>query len=409
MDRFCSKCGAVLNQNNGRCPVCQPAVSDSSATQKKTPKPKNVILVASVLLFLAGIVVIFAVVFSSKNSEEKNLKSKLGNFTEKKIAEFYYDDFNSDGIGEAFAVVSNDKEKDCYRDAEIWYVSTGKVEMITPAEMTRANGLIHDNKQTYVSIEILQADTHRSYIYGSTAPDEYYEPDFSRKYSDVHQDGDNIAAVDENGNAVMVFDSTRPAEEFLEATDADFKHLEEVAELFLFNNNFDCEKNDMGYAVSAVMDFFINLYPDYTGENVEIDFDNIDPLKRVTKEQSSSEDYYDANWSGFSRAKAEKVEWIIKNILNIEIDRNYQSNKTYYHDGYYYCDNAIGGMEELYIHKVDSSEKLDDGKYKIKLKLYVQSYDNNPKYFGEEELIAALKNIDGKREWSFYKITSNNN
>lgn len=107
---------------------------------------------------------VFATFEWTNESEDKNtlatiqdsedeLKGKLKNGTNKSILHFYYDDFDSNGEYEAFAVVGEAEEDNWYYNADVWFVSCDTVLAVKSGIYGYANGILEGEKYTFVSLE----------------------------------------------------------------------------------------------------------------------------------------------------------------------------------------------------------------------------------------------------------------
>lgn len=382
-------------------------------------------------------------------THEKRLRRTLTEITEKPIIEFSYDDFNNDGTKEAFAVAGNGNE-DGFNSAEVWFVSDGAIENLKDNAEGSLNGIVSENNIKYLSVEIKDGDSSHSYIYGVKAKNKSYEPEYSGKYSGVHQDGDRILTADnieihfndyipgqtatnETVTAENPTENTGKTEaptektektksrtsesatkksssRFLEPTSSDFDTLVNkyyhwvcvnfYKDYFSFDSSTCSVKDAIDKMISPMIPSF-GLFDNYFG------FDNKysesisaynsptrDPKNKVAENLDVFYANPDKYWMGCVKIDAEKVDWLMKNILNVTPDHNYVSNDSYYYDGYYYCATGQGG-DGCNVPTVSGKERLSDGKYKMTF-----NYGNNH----STEIVVALKNIDGKREWSFYNI-----
>ena len=120
-----------------------------------------------------------------------------------------------------------------------------------------------------------------------------------------------------------------------------------------------------------------------------------DPLGTIAK----NDDYLI-----FFKAKASKMDWIIKNVFNKTPSHkksvvNSLWKDAYYYEGYYYLPSTICGEEGLLDCKIVSKKINSNGVYTIKYKITELGFD-----YGTYKLTACLKKIDGKRIWSIYTI-----
>ncbi len=199
----------------------------------------------------------------------------------------------------------------------------------------------------------------------------------------------------------------------LVATDADFANLEALlhsvinCEIGLIYNSTDSD------AYQTVLKYLFGdfglapLYYHIFNESAEYvwasnsNFDNspdskIDPLKKFGRNYS------------YGVVSADKLDWIIKNIFNVEPDRNRAT--LYYGDyctGYYYNNNYYftcgdGGFIGYAPPEISESVQNGDGSYSVTYDLYYE-YDY-AEYDGTQEAVCVLKDINGKRQWTFTSI-----
>lgn len=200
--------------------------------------------------------------------------------------------------------------------------------------------------------------------------------------------------------------------QFLVATEKDFKKLgveflDQYAWLYysgeiLHTCNF--EKMDAKTFFDKVFSIgsgWSPIYEYYFGEIKSIEYSaKADPKGRFKVAQGEENDN---NTGCYFKYSAEKVDWIIKNVFNITPNRKckFTDTRNYYYDGYYYIAENGGYGGGLYSYRIKSHRQLSDGKYELDLE--IKYYDNN-KVADAGKIIAALKNIDGKRVWSFYSM-----
>ena len=169
---------------------------------------------------------------------------------------------------------------------------------------------------------------------------------------------------------------------YLEATDDDFAELLKIDDLWLSEksgefgySDFDCNTRTTKEAFeNDIRGFCWDLYMTYFNEDTIIN----------------------------NSAPAENVEWIMKNILNMKnIDRNYQSDISFYNDGFYYFSYTSNITIPAYHCEIQSKEKIENNKYKIVLNNYIKSEGTLDTV---TELVVGLKEIDSKRVWSFFSV-----
>ena len=207
--------------------------------------------------------------------------------------------------------------------------------------------------------------------------------------------------------------------ELIEATEEEIYSLES-SELILghwapFDDiNFNYETSSM----EMVLDHFIVhlggtfMYPEYTKET-KYEGNTPDPMNYFDAKE------YDIYKYTYYIAEKENVDWVAKNIFNInnfDCDKlEYESNngdkivQCYLYNGKYYSSYLMCGYEPEFEYKVSGYKKLSDGKYEVYFDKIVsewaaRSLEDQPNAL---TITAGLKNIDGKRVWSYYKIVGN--
>ncbi|MBQ7956993.1 MAG: zinc ribbon domain-containing protein [Clostridia bacterium] len=149
-------------------------------------------IIVAIVAIIVGCTVGIKTYVTNKQTEEINsLTAILKKNTEKPIIEIYLEDYDNDNINEAFAIVGVSTEKgDHYFDADVWFVSEKKIQMIAGSIKGTSNGIIKSGKKKYISFEnaAYGDDTTYSFIYGvkDGVP---FESETSGKYHKVHRDG----------------------------------------------------------------------------------------------------------------------------------------------------------------------------------------------------------------------------
>lgn len=164
----------------------------------------------------------------------------------------------------------------------------------------------------------------------------------------------------------------------LDVTKSDIDNLEKIIneKYFSFTNSYDyADCSDEEFVRYLMISLFCN--------NEISQSDNKDPLNKL-------------QWN--YKVDGEYLDWISQNIFHKKISHNYNSDFGYYYNGYYYyMIEGIGGMDETY--SIVSCEKRADNKYNIKGIL--DFHENGEQY--NFYIIADLQELNGKREWTFYK------
>ena len=237
----------------------------------------------------------------------------------------------------------------------------------------------------------------------------------------------------EKGSEITITVNDRPTTpsdgeeeiEFLEATEDEIRDIENDDVVWGYCGdfdkvNYDCKTDDMEMVLSnfIIIDGCGINFPDYIEtlrpENVNVP----DPRKCFLQVGpfSNDQDYY------YIYASASQIDWVAKNIFNVkstdfnEHKRYYENNgekvevlSSYKYGDYYYAEAPAKGFIPQYYYKVSSYNRLPDGKYEILLDRVKSEYAND--YATEKKnaskIIAGLKDIDGKRVWSYYKIVGN--
>ncbi len=225
-------------------------------------------------------------------------------------------------------------------------------------------------------------------------------------YRDIEQLG-FICEWDNGSIEAMTLPSINSDDtERLVATNSDFEKLEDMLEelYFIHDEEFDssttkfenvfCPFITQGYGSWGYEYFFgedgEELYYTYNGTTAKPD-----PKDRLYFEYNDIKDYY------YYKLDADNVDWISRNIYNVEPDHSMDIGGDmgmYYYNGYYYIKSGdagyIGHSADITDYKV-----LSDGKYYVTVYYNVgEGYEQNYNY-----MVVDLKNIDGKNQWSFYK------
>ena len=120
-----------------------------------------------------------------------------------------------------------------------------------------------------------------------------------------------------------------------------------------------------------------------------------------------------AKYYAYNRFDGDKVDWILKNILNVKPDHSYNSNKVhlgddldygfscYYHDGYYYYSDGDGGGASPRP-KLDFKTKKSNGDYVFKLSEY--DLEDDSKLVSTYIVTAQLNQVDGYKVWKLISI-----
>lgn len=223
---------------------------------------------------------------------------------------------------------------------------------------------------------------------------------------------------------------TKMNPQFLEATEQEIKDIENGPLVFRYWGNldevsYDSETATMSDALRIfITDFFGSFrFREYIHERISKSGSE-DPLRYFDYS------YFDGtetvhSWKPYYYASKEEVDWVAKNLLNVKsMDFEKYINKThdsedkdyvqiYYHNGNYYSRHRDSGYTPVFEYKVSGHKRLADGKYEVYLdRKYTDlaTEEEKQKYPEKEKvvtLVAALKELHGKRVWSYYKVSGN--
>jgi len=112
------------------------------------------------------------------------------------------------------------------------------------------------------------------------------------------------------------------------------------------------------------------------------------------------------NSFALEKMNGEKADWFLTNILNTKPNHNLTVETTegtmeYYNGDYYHIAEGIGLGDAGPEYTLSNYKKLDGNKYLIETTDY--NYDGNP--LGSSSYTVGLKIVDGKKIWSFYKVS----
>ena len=235
----------------------------------------------------------------------------------------------------------------------------------------------------------------------------------------------------EKGSEITITVNDRPTTatdgeeeiEFLEATEDEIRNIENDEVVWGYCGdfdevNYDCETDDMEMVLSnfIIIDGCGINFQEYIEVLRPENGKEPDPRKCFAQVFDNQVYYY------YEYASASQVDWVAKNIFNVK-STDFNEHKRYYdNDGeevevlssykygdYYYAEAPAKGFIPQYDYKVSSYNRLPDGKYEILLDRVKSEYasDLSTEKKNASKIIAGLKNIDGKRVWSYYKIVGN--
>ena len=231
---------------------------------------------------------------------------------------------------------------------------------------------------------------------------------------DVKVDNDDESAIDKvdinskpgDKPIELPSENSKPSgSDFIEATDEDFEKLRGMlCNLKPFLMQFEYSSTDVDAYKTLLSElshpfgditFYYYMYGEY-GERVYINEYNKnakpDPLNKLGQ--------------CYEIYPADKLDWILINIFNVTPDRenatvvNEYGTELYYYDGNYYIAAGDGGdicTEHL---EIVDKQIGENNVYTVKYSI-VSSENVVLKTYKTE---CALKNIDGEKYWSIYKI-----
>ncbi len=195
--------------------------------------------------------------------------------------------------------------------------------------------------------------------------------------------------------------------EYFEAEKSDFKDLENMLKGLNYIADLEFDSSTVNFE-----DIFLCLISDSyyffedTAEEIYDDSDKkADPQKKLYRYDVNEEkDKY-----SYFKLKGNDIDWISKNIYNIEpnhsidMDTLYYDNGNFYilaSDGYVYYDDGytISCKNEKYTVDIMNYKHYKNGRYYITVEYSYNSDERSINY-----MEAALKNIDGRRQWTIYK------
>lgn len=206
------------------------------------------------------------------------------------------------------------------------------------------------------------------------------------------------------------------AESPASVSDADRKHLEEMLtgimdfankkyspEPLYFFYNFDQRKSEFR-ALEFLLDEARGTADRYSKL---LNLGTISTEYKNTKQADPLNKYGDSNGNySYKVYDGEKVDYLIKNVLNTELDHDYQiiiKEKVfeYYYQGKYYTpiDSYDIGKSEI---RIESFTQNKDGQYVVEYTYLAGQKEASAMSYSK--LTAEIKEMDGKRFWSIYRI-----
>ena len=403
--KFCAKCGTPV-------PVAQPAVTAPVAPSQPvaTPKAKKqksndkkkknlgLKITAAVLVVAVLICGIYSAVFGIKNSNETK----------------------GDGVTyiSDFPVLKNETEFMVYDEetfpAERYEIKVerfllgGVLKNVSSRseEFTRTSSdHIYDLSLENGEYRITLTDITATRTQESSADKQENTTASTTVIIDVTVDNDNPEALgkvtlDSKPGDKPQENNTATSTDFIEATDEDFENLTDLADnifgtgYFEGYDTFDCEKSSMDFVDNAIFTTYWTFY-EYIFDK-EIDRnpqESTDPLNKFGS-------------AGFTVLPKDDIKWLCENIFNLEFDENHNSDLGYVYGDYYYVLSFNAGGGPGYVHELKSHSVAED-KYEVIIDVFEEELGTenpNLRQVRSIKITAEIKESDGKRYWSIYKI-----
>ncbi len=168
---------------------------------------------------------------------------------------------------------------------------------------------------------------------------------------------------------------------------ANLSHCMDDAENFTY---YYKDKKDVEKVYGLLTHPLSRIYRDIFGDNEtpenRADHTSADPLNRIGYE--------------YETYSADNLDWIIKNVFNTTPNHEYGEICYYYGDKFYNPFNLTGGGGEGF--EYVSKDKNSDGTFTVVAKTVNNEWVGN--YLHLFTVNAGVKNVDGKRIWSFNEI-----
>lgn len=219
--KFCDKCGAdvIVEKSKDERPATNPFakfVRDFRDLWKSKRFRTGFIITVSVIAAAVIAVLLFVVLKDTVIS--KKYETEMLSASGMKSIDMYYGDYDADGNTEAYAVLYNNKVGYEFKNAQIWFASKDGTQMIDRNFTGHSNNLIKTGPCMFLSLEKnlldnLQENEYISYIYGVKEKISY-QPLVSKSYKNMHQDGENVVALDIKTGEKLYFIYNRATGEF---------------------------------------------------------------------------------------------------------------------------------------------------------------------------------------------------
>lgn len=209
--------------------------------------------------------------------------------------------------------------------------------------------------------------------------------------------------VKSDGDKSEPADNDESDKNIVEPSDVDWDNLNDILlfSLSQANEPYDCNKSDSADALNLIyngmgfLSFYDEYYNDVTGH--------------VYSEENYVKDPKGIFELGYAKYPVENVNWILKNIMNIEPETvpeiKYEDSGVvlYAQDGFYYAGCQYLGDEYFVVPSNIIKKQLVGGKYEISLNICSSDEMGQPQnYIGNVKATVAAKEVDGRHFWSIY-------
>ncbi len=199
----------------------------------------------------------------------------------------------------------------------------------------------------------------------------------------------------------------------LEATASDFDNLTELLENLSYCSRSFEYSSESSDAYTTILDKFFGwtgtptLYMYLYQKEPDVIYSTEGCIEDLPEEQRDPLGYFN-QYFAYGKVSADETDWIIENVFNVTVDHDkalicyehINEPYIYYHNGYYYFASGDGG--DVYLEpSIVSKSNTPDYTYTVTYNLISPIAEDNEKY----EAVCALKEIDGKRQWTFTSLT----
>ena len=198
--------------------------------------------------------------------------------------------------------------------------------------------------------------------------------------------------------------------EVVEATDDELDQLAKTVSAMVYCyevDEFDADSEDgfddaMTYILDDIFGVY-DFYDDYFKWNTHVN--------RVSQEYDSNNDKYVAkdplkkldSTYAYVKFPADKVEWLLENVYNQKVNRNYESSWYYYYDGYYYASTG-DDRDAGYYSVVENYEKIDEETYSFNVRT---NYDGSDRLYARYKIVAKKDSLNDVKYWSIKQLKYN--